>query len=37
MVLKLGHFGKQSRNAWTFLNVSLENDGEDHIIRSCEE
>jgi hypothetical protein len=33
MVLKLGHLEKQIRNKCKHLNVVLENDGEDQLVR----
>jgi hypothetical protein len=32
--MKLGHFGKKTRNTWKFLIVALEKDG-DHLDLSC--
>jgi len=36
MVLKLGDFGKLIRNIWKVLKCGTEEDGEDHLDRSCE-
>ena len=36
MVLKLGRFGQQIRNAWKVLKCGAGKDGEDQLDRSCE-
>ena len=37
MVLKLGHFGKQIRHNCEVLNMVLEKDGEEELVRICKE